>query len=66
MRQFRPINVSLALVTFVVYAALYLPIILVFVLSFFSMRRGRVNWDTFSLEWYARLFANEALGNALL
>ncbi len=66
MRQLHPINVSLALVTFFVYVALYLPIVLVLVLSFFSMRRGRVNWDTFSLEWYARLFANEALGGALL
>ena len=65
MRRPRLLDISLASVTALVYLALYLPILLVFVLSFFSMRRGRVNWETFSLGWYARLFDNEALGDAL-
>ncbi len=66
MKRLRLLDVSLASVSFLVYLALYLPILLVFVLSFFSMRRGRVRWDTFSFEWYARLFSNESLGEALL
>ncbi len=65
MKRLRLIDVLLTSVSFLVYLALYLPIILVFVLSFFSMRRGRVKWDTFSFEWYLRLFENEALGEAL-
>ncbi len=65
MRRLRLLDISLASVTTLVYLALYLPILLVVVLSFFSMRRGRVNWETFSLGWYARLFGNEALGDAL-
>ena len=65
MRRLRLLDISLASVTTLVYLALYLPILLVFVLSFFSMRRGRVNWETFSFGWYARLFENEALGDAL-
>lgn len=66
MKRPRLLDVSLASVSFLVYLALYLPILLVFVLSFFSMRRGRVRWDTFSFEWYSRLFSNESLGEALL
>ncbi|MDE0110702.1 MAG: ABC transporter permease [Albidovulum sp.] len=66
MRRLRLLDFSLASVTAFVYLSLYLPILLVFVLSFFSMRRGRVNWETFSLGWYAKLFKNEALGDALL
>ena len=59
-------SLPLAVVAVLVYVALYLPILLVFVLSFFSMRRGKVRWDTFSLSWYEKLFGNEALGGALL
>ena len=59
-------GLPLAIVAVLVYVALYLPILLVFVLSFFSMRRGKVRWDTFSLSWYEKLFGNEALGGALL
>ena len=62
----RIMGLPLAVVALLVYVALYLPILLVFVLSFFSMRRGKVRWDTFSLSWYEKLFGNEALGGALL
>ena len=48
------------------YVALYLPILLVFLLSFFALRRGKVRWDSFSLDWYGRLFDNAALGGALV
>jgi putative spermidine/putrescine transport system permease protein/spermidine/putrescine transport system permease protein len=53
-----------------VFIALYLPIVLVGVLSFFRTRRGRIQWDTFSLEWYGKLLDNrqiiEALANTLI
>lgn len=62
----RILGIPLAAVAVFAYVALYLPILLVFVLSFFSMRRGKVKWDTFSLSWYEKLFSNEALGGALL
>ena len=62
----RILGIPLAAVAVFAYVALYVPILLVFVLSFFSMRRGKVRWDTFSLSWYEKLFGNEALGGALL
>lgn len=65
MKRNRLLDLSLAAVAVFVYVSLYLPILLVFLLSFFSMRRGKVNWDSFSLSWYAKLFENEALGSAL-
>jgi putative spermidine/putrescine transport system permease protein/spermidine/putrescine transport system permease protein len=53
-----------------VFIALYLPIFLVGVLSFFRTRRGRIQWDSFSLEWYGKLLDNrqiiEALSNTLI
>jgi ABC-type spermidine/putrescine transport system permease subunit II len=53
-----------------VFIALYLPIVLVGVLSFFRTRRGLIQWDTFSLEWYGALLENrqiiEALANTLI
>ena len=53
-------------ITALVFVALYAPILLVFVLSFFRTRRGRVQWDTFSFEWYRRLFENEEIAAALM
>jgi putative spermidine/putrescine transport system permease protein/spermidine/putrescine transport system permease protein len=53
-----------------VFTALYLPILLVGVLSFFRTRRGQIQWDSFSLEWYGKLLDNrqiiEALTNTLI
>ena len=65
MKRSRLLDIPLAAVAVLVYVSLYLPILLVFLLSFFSMRRGKVNWDTFSLSWYGKLFENDALGGAL-
>jgi len=66
----RPVRLALGLVTGFVFAALYLPILLVAALSFFRLRRGQIQWDSFSLAWYARLFDNrqiiEALANTLV
>ena len=65
MKRIRLVDIPLTAVAVFVYVSLYLPILLVFVLSFFSMRRGKVNWDTFSLSWYAKLFEDDTLGSAL-
>ncbi|MGD9511647.1 MAG: ABC transporter permease [Geminicoccaceae bacterium] len=49
---------------------LYGPLLLTMFLSFFDLRRGTVVWDSFGLHWYAALWRNrgiiEALGNTLL
>ncbi|MFO1046342.1 MAG: ABC transporter permease [Geminicoccaceae bacterium] len=49
---------------------LYGPLLLTVFLSFFDLRRGEVVWDSFGLHWYAALWGNrgiiEALGNTLL
>jgi ABC-type spermidine/putrescine transport system permease subunit II len=61
---------ALAAICAFVFVALYLPIVLVGVLSFFRMRRGKIQWDSFSLEWYGKLLDNrqiiEALTNTLI
>ncbi len=56
---------ALAIVTAMVFVALYAPIFLVALLSFFRLRRGEIQWDSFSLQWYGKLFSNEGLGQAL-
>lgn len=60
----------LGLLSGLVLVALYLPILLVGLLSFFRLRRGRIQWDSFSLEWYAKLVDNrqiiEALTNSIV
>lgn len=66
MSRARVVDWLLAAVAALVYLALYLPIVMVFILSFFSVRRGKVDWDSFSLQWYARLWENAALGEALV
>ena len=49
---------------------LYVPLLLTVFLSFFDLRRGDVVWDSFGLHWYAALWSNrgiiEALSNTLL
>lgn len=61
----RPIRVCLGVITGLVFLVLYLPIFLVAALSFFRLRRGRIQWDSFSLEWYTRLFDNRQIIDAL-
>ncbi len=65
MKRSRLVDIPLAVVVVLVYVSLYLPILLVVLLSFFSMRRGKVDWGTFSLQWYAELVHSDALGEAL-
>jgi spermidine/putrescine transport system permease protein len=47
------------------YVFLYLPIIILVVFSFNASRYASGAWRGFSLEWYATLFSNEAIGAAL-
>ena len=61
----RAIDAILGLITGLVFIALYAPIFLVAALSFFRLRRGTIQWHTFSLEWYAKLLSNEKIFNAL-
>jgi spermidine/putrescine transport system permease protein len=46
------------------YAFLYIPIILVVIFSF-NVSRFPTNWTGFTLDWYTRLFADYAIGQAL-
>ena len=48
-----------------VVLALYGPLVLAVLLSFFNLRRGQVQWDSFSLDWYVKLFHNASIGEAL-
>ena len=47
------------------YVFLYFPIIILVVFSFNASRYASGAWRGFSLEWYATLFSNEAIGVAL-
>jgi len=62
----RLVGWALGAVTALVFLALYAPILIVFLLSFFRLRRGKVVWDSFSLDWYVDLFANAEIGEALV
>lgn len=55
----------LGAVTLVVFLVLYAPVVVVAVLSLFDSRQGRVQWDSFSFDWYARLAGNESILSAL-
>ncbi|GEM86704.1 ABC transporter permease [Meiothermus granaticius] len=59
----------LSVYAWLVFAFLYLPIVVIVALSFNKSRYG-VSWTGFTLEWYSRLFANERvleyLGNTLV
>jgi spermidine/putrescine transport system permease protein len=47
------------------YVFLYFPIVILVVFSFNASRYASGAWRGFSLEWYASLFSNEAIGVAL-
>jgi spermidine/putrescine transport system permease protein len=47
------------------YIFLYFPIVILVVFSFNASRYASGVWRGFSLEWYANLFSNEAIGVAL-
>ncbi|HHS97456.1 MAG TPA: ABC transporter permease [Chloroflexi bacterium] len=47
------------------YLFLYAPIVILVIYSFNASRYASGAWRGFTLSWYARLFANEAIGDAL-
>ena len=47
------------------YLFLYLPIVILVIYSFNASRYASGAWRGFSLQWYASLFADEAIGSAL-
>lgn len=61
----RPISWVLAGVTLVAFIAMYLPVLVVALLSFFSVRRGVVQWESFSFDAFAALAANADLTGVL-
>ena len=49
---------------FIILAFLYLPILVLIVQSF-NAGKSRAKWEGFSFKWYAELFSNSAIMNAL-
>lgn len=47
------------------YIFLYAPILILFIFSFNDSRFASANWRGFTLDWYAQLFQDEAIGAAL-
>lgn len=58
-------NWGLKLVSFLVYAFLYLPLVVV-VLYSFNDSKLNAEWVGFTLDWYRRLFVNEGMKTAAL
>lgn len=63
MKLSRALLNGLAILTIFV---LYAPILMVVLTSFFTVRRGKINWSSFSFDWYAKLLSNEGIGAAVL
>jgi spermidine/putrescine transport system permease protein len=51
--------------SFLIYFFLWAPVLVIIVFSFSSNRYG-TRWEGFTLKWYAALFANEAVKDALI
>ena len=51
-----PVRLGLLAVAAFVLLALYGPLLLTVFFSFFTLRRGAVQWDSFGFDWYAKLF----------
>jgi spermidine/putrescine transport system permease protein len=62
-------NFALALIAFLTFAFLYVPIFVLIAFSFNKAKSGSA-WTGFTLDWYAAMFKNdaliEALGNSLV
>ncbi|MEO1108942.1 MAG: ABC transporter permease [Pseudomonadota bacterium] len=63
MNLTRPALNSIAVLAIFV---LYAPILMVVLTSFFTVRRGKIDWASFSFDWYTKLLANEGIGTAVL
>ncbi|MEZ5665974.1 MAG: ABC transporter permease [Alphaproteobacteria bacterium] len=61
-----PARIALALFAALVFAVLYVPILLPIASSFFEVKYGVVDWSAPSVESYGLLLANESVLDALL
>lgn len=70
MTQHWTTRIVLLAIALAVLAALYGPLFVAILFSFITMRRGVIEWDSFSLDAYVLLLDNqsiiEALGNTLI
>ncbi|BCX04379.1 MAG: hypothetical protein KatS3mg053_2317 [Candidatus Roseilinea sp.] len=68
-RRFSVSRFALVTITLFTFAFLYVPIVVLIVFSFNSARTG-ATWQSFSLQWYERVFSNarilEAAANSLI
>lgn len=62
----RAARILLGTVVTAVFIALYAPVFVVTVTSLFDVRRGRVRWDSFTLDWYRGLPDNPGIVDALV
>ena len=60
-----PVRIGLLVVAAFAVLALYGPLLLTVFFSFFTLRRGAVQWDSFGFGWYDKLFHNAGIGEAL-
>ena len=56
----------MALLTGLIVAALYAPIVMTIFFSFYKSRKGKVNWDSFSYEPYTKLIFEKQIVESLL
>lgn len=61
MNATRPVRWLLGLVMAAALTVMYGPFVYVFLLSFFKLKRGAVQWDSFTFDWYAELAGNEKI-----
>jgi putative spermidine/putrescine transport system permease protein/spermidine/putrescine transport system permease protein len=70
MNASRPVRWLLGVVMAGALVILYGPFVYIVLASFFRLRRGSVQWDTFTFDWYAELWSNgkiiEALRNSAI
>lgn len=62
----KPVRTLLNIIAVLTVFLLYAPIFLVVLTAFFSVRRGKIIWESFSFNWYAKLFSNAEIGAAVL
>lgn len=61
-----PVTWALRVFAGLVLIILYGPLAVAVALSFFDQTGTVVNWSSFGLQWYGKLFANRGIGEALL
>ena len=57
---------TMALLTGLIVAALYAPIVMTIFFSFYKSRKGKVNWDSFTYEPYTKLIFEKQILESLI